>query len=106
MGVFYRECKHSQDRQPAPSHDIAVKLENTPIDGPFIGRRFARFKNLMWMHAGDRNPDPNLAECARVLGRAVSAAAPPPILRCSSPAPVFITRSGLTIGSILLPFEL
>ncbi len=30
----------------------------------------------MWMHAGDRNPDQNLAECTRVLAREIAAAAP------------------------------
>lgn len=53
-----------------------VKPDNAKVYGAFIGKRFARFKNLMWMHAGDRNPDENLAECTRVLAREIAAAAP------------------------------
>ena len=53
-----------------------VKPDNAKVYGAFIGKRFARFKNLMWMHAGDRNPDANLAECTRVLAREIQAAAP------------------------------
>jgi hypothetical protein len=53
-----------------------VRPENAKAYGAFIGKRFARFKNLMWMHAGDRNPDANLAECTRVLAREIQAAAP------------------------------
>ena len=53
-----------------------VKPDNAKVYGAFIGKRFARFKNLMWMHAGDRNPDENLAECTRVLAREIEAAAP------------------------------
>jgi hypothetical protein len=44
--------------------------------GCFLGRRYARFKNLMWMHCGDRNPDENLAACARALAEAIRAEAP------------------------------
>ncbi len=53
-----------------------VKPDNAKVYGEFIGKRYARFKNLMWMHAGDRNPDQNLAECTRVLAREITAAAP------------------------------
>lgn len=53
-----------------------VKPENAKVYGAFIGRRFARFNNLMWMHAGDRNPDPSLAENTRILAREIQAAAP------------------------------
>lgn len=53
-----------------------VKPENARVYGAFIGKRFARFKNLMWMHAGDRNPDANLAACTRMLAREIEAAAP------------------------------
>jgi hypothetical protein len=53
-----------------------VKPENAKVYGEFIGKRYARFQNLMWMHAGDRNPDENLAECTRVLAKAIAAAAP------------------------------
>jgi hypothetical protein len=50
--------------------------DNAKVYGAFLGKRLARFKNLMWMHAGDRNPDANLAECTRVLAREIQAAAP------------------------------
>ncbi len=53
-----------------------VKPDKARVYGAFVGQRFARFKNLMWMHAGDRNPDANLAECTRVLAREIQAAAP------------------------------
>lgn len=44
--------------------------------GHFLGKRYARFKNLMWMHCGDRNPDQRLAECADQLARAIQQEAP------------------------------
>jgi hypothetical protein len=44
--------------------------------GHFLGRRYARFKNLMWMHCGDRDPDARLAECAEQLARAIRQEAP------------------------------
>jgi hypothetical protein len=44
--------------------------------GHFLGRRYARFSNLMWMHCGDRNPDANLAECAREIAQAIRQEAP------------------------------
>jgi len=53
-----------------------VNPDSAKVYGAFLGKRFARFKNLMWMHAGDRNPDKNLAECTRVLAREIAAAAP------------------------------
>lgn len=53
-----------------------VTPENARVYGAFIGRRYARFKNLMWMHAGDHNPDARLAECTRILAREIRAAAP------------------------------
>ena len=53
-----------------------VRPENVKIYGVFIGKRFARFRNWMWMHAGDRNPDQNLAECTRTLAREIKLAAP------------------------------
>lgn len=53
-----------------------VKPDSAKVYGAFIGKWFARFNNLMWMHAGDRNPDANLAECTRILAREISAAAP------------------------------
>lgn len=53
-----------------------VTPENAKIYGAFIGKRYARFKNLMWMHAGDRNPDKRLAECTRTLVKQIHDAAP------------------------------
>jgi hypothetical protein len=53
-----------------------VEPESARTYGGFLGRRYARFKNLMWMHCGDRNPDQNLAACARVLAEAIRAEAP------------------------------
>jgi hypothetical protein len=53
-----------------------VKPENARVYGAFIGKRFTRFKNLMWMQAGDRNPDANLLECTRILARELSAELP------------------------------
>ena len=53
-----------------------VTPENARVYGAFIGKRYARFKNLMWMHAGDRNPDARLAECTRILAREIKVAAP------------------------------
>jgi hypothetical protein len=44
--------------------------------GHFLGRRYARFQNLMWMHVGDRNPDQRLADCANELARAIRQEAP------------------------------
>jgi hypothetical protein len=49
---------------------------NANIYGHFLGKRYARFQNLMWMHCGDRNPDARLAECARQLARAIREEAP------------------------------
>jgi len=53
-----------------------VTPESARTYGGFLGRRYARFKNLMWMHCGDRNPDQNLAACARVLAEAIRVEAP------------------------------
>lgn len=53
-----------------------VKPDKAKVYGAFIGKRFERFNIIMWMHAGDRNPDANLAECTRILAREISAAAP------------------------------
>jgi hypothetical protein len=53
-----------------------VTPENARAYGAFLGKRYARFKNLMWMHAGDRNPDARLAKCTRILAREIRAAAP------------------------------
>jgi hypothetical protein len=53
-----------------------VTPESARTYGHFLGRRYARFKNLMWMHCGDRNPDARLAECANQLARAIKEEAP------------------------------
>jgi hypothetical protein len=53
-----------------------VTPESAETYGHFLGKRYARFKNLLWMHCGDRNPDAKLAECARRLARAIRAEAP------------------------------
>jgi hypothetical protein len=53
-----------------------VTPERAKAYGHFLGRRYAKFDNLMWMECGDRNPDERLAECARRLATAIRAEAP------------------------------
>jgi len=53
-----------------------VTPENSRIYGEFIAKRFARFKNVMWMHVGDRNPNAHLTACARELAEAFDRYAP------------------------------
>jgi hypothetical protein len=53
-----------------------ITPEQTAVYGRFLGRRYARYRNLMWMHCGDRNPDTRLAECARRLAEAMKVEAP------------------------------
>ena len=53
-----------------------VAPESARAYGEFLGHRYARFQNLMWMHCGDRNPDQRLAECARQLAEAIKKQAP------------------------------
>jgi hypothetical protein len=53
-----------------------VTPESARIYGHFLGRRYARFKNLMWMHCGDRNPDQRLADSANELALAIKQEAP------------------------------
>jgi hypothetical protein len=53
-----------------------VTPESARTYGHFLGRRYARFQNLMWMHCGDRNPDQRLAECANELALAIRQEAP------------------------------
>jgi hypothetical protein len=53
-----------------------VAPEAARVYGHFLGKRYARFNNLMWMHCGDRNPDERLAQCARELANAIRAEAP------------------------------
>jgi len=53
-----------------------VTPESAKVYGQFLGKRYARMKNLMWMHCGDRYPDARLAECARVLAGEIRREAP------------------------------
>ncbi len=53
-----------------------VTPESARTYGHFLGRRYARFKNLMWMHCGDRNADERLAKCANELAIAIKQEAP------------------------------
>ena len=53
-----------------------VTLASAKVYGHFLGKRYARFKNLMWMHCGDRNPDQRLTESANELARAIQQEAP------------------------------
>jgi len=53
-----------------------VTPESARIYGHFLGRRYARFQNLMWMHVGDRNPDQRLTDSANELARAIRQEAP------------------------------
>jgi hypothetical protein len=53
-----------------------VTPESARIYGHFLGRRYARFQNLMWMHVGDRNPDRRLFDSANELARAIRQEAP------------------------------
>ena len=53
-----------------------VTPESARIYGHFLGRRYARFQNLMWMHCGDRNPDRRLADSANELALAIKQEAP------------------------------
>jgi len=53
-----------------------VTPETARTYGHFVGRRYASFKNLMWMHVGDRNPDQRLIDSAKELALAIEAEAP------------------------------
>lgn len=53
-----------------------VTPESARTYGHFVGRRYARFKNLMWMHVGDRNTDERLTSCANELALAIQQEAP------------------------------
>ncbi len=53
-----------------------VTPESARTYGHFLGARYVRFKNLMWMHCGDRNADERLAKCANELALAIRAEAP------------------------------
>ena len=53
-----------------------ITPENCRIYGESIAKRFARFKNVMWMQVGDRNPDARLMACAQELAAAFDRHAP------------------------------
>jgi Protein of unknown function (DUF4038)/Putative collagen-binding domain of a collagenase len=53
-----------------------VTPESARVYGHFLGNRYKRFTNLMWMHCGDRNPNERLMECTRQLARAMKQEAP------------------------------
>jgi hypothetical protein len=53
-----------------------VTPENCRVYGEFLAKRFARFRNVMWMHVADRNPDARLAASARELAGAFDRLAP------------------------------
>jgi hypothetical protein len=53
-----------------------VQPDSAKVYGHFLGKRYARFKNLMWMHCGDRNPDQRLIDCANQLAGAIREEAP------------------------------
>lgn len=44
-----------------------INTANIAVYGEFLGKLFARFRNLMWLNGGDRNPDDRLDACTRVL---------------------------------------
>jgi hypothetical protein len=53
-----------------------VTPESARAYGTFLGKRYARFRNLMWMQCGDRNPDQRLTQCTRAIALAIRAEAP------------------------------
>ena len=53
-----------------------INPENIAVYGEFLGKRFARFSNIMWLNAGDRNPDDRLDVCTRVLVENIKKHAP------------------------------
>jgi hypothetical protein len=48
-----------------------VQPDSAKVYGHFLGKRYARFKNIMWMHCGDRNPDQRLIDSANQLAGAI-----------------------------------
>jgi hypothetical protein len=44
-----------------------INPQNMAVYGEFLGKRFSRFRNIMWLNAGDRNPDDRTDACTRVL---------------------------------------
>jgi len=53
-----------------------ITPENAAEFGRFLASRFGRFKNLMWMHVGDMNPNARQQECTRILARTLGELAP------------------------------
>lgn len=44
-----------------------INPKNMAVYGEFLGKKFARFRNILWLNAGDRNPDDRLDACTRAL---------------------------------------
>ncbi len=53
-----------------------INQQNIAIYGEFLGKRFARFRNIMWLNGGDRNPDDRLDICTRILVEKIRKFAP------------------------------
>ena len=53
-----------------------VQPDSAKVYGHFLGKRYARFRNIMWMHCGDRNPDQRLIDSANQLAGAIREEAP------------------------------
>jgi hypothetical protein len=53
-----------------------INPENMADYGEFLGKRFSRFRNIMWLHAGDRNPDDRLDVCTRIIVKQIKQYAP------------------------------
>ena len=53
-----------------------INPTNIAVYGEFLGKRFARFRNIMWLNAGDRNPDDRLDVCTRVFIEKIKRFAP------------------------------
>ncbi len=53
-----------------------VKPASARTYGRFLGKRYARFRHLMWMHGGDHNPDDNLLASTRALAEGIRTEAP------------------------------
>jgi hypothetical protein len=53
-----------------------INPQNMAVFGEFIGKRFTRFRNILWLNGGDRNPDDHLDRCTRVLIEQIKKYAP------------------------------
>jgi hypothetical protein len=53
-----------------------INPENVKRYAEFLGKRFAKRQGMMWMHAGDRNPDERLLACTRTKATTIRALAP------------------------------